>query len=288
MSANETTTATLGTDNQEDTMDSTYISSGVEEEAWLAAYDPSSFPAVAVTADIALFTIRHGRLSVLLIERGGFPYRGAWALPGGFKQSNESIEETARRELGEETAMGLEVRHLEQLATYSTPGRDPRMDVVSVAYVGLVPDLPVPVAGDDASGARWWAVEDLGLGTSDGVALAFDHDLILTDALERVRSKLEYTSLATSFCDATFTLVELRRVYEAVWGEGLHASNFRRKVLSTTGFVDAAPGVAPSGARGGRPAELYKRGTATLLHPAMLRPGTARGVAAEEVEDGGL
>jgi 8-oxo-dGTP diphosphatase len=265
-----------------------YVSSGPEEDAFLAAYDPSGFPSIAVTADIALFTIRHGRLSVLLVERGGFPYRGAWALPGGFKQTDESIETTARRELSEETALGLEVAHLEQLATYATPGRDPRMDVVSVAYVGLVPDLPNPVAGDDASGARWWALDDLALGTPEGVALAFDHAEILADALERVRSKLEYTSLATSFCDATFTLVELRRVYEAVWGEEVHAPNFRRKVLSTTGFVDAVEAVAPSGARGGRPAELYKRGSAALLHPAMLRPGTARGVVAEDTEDGGL
>ncbi len=147
------------------------------------------------------------------------------------------------------------------------------MRVVSVAYLGFTAhhDL-VPVAGSDAANARLWAVDDLaiaGIGSDDGVPLAFDHARIVADGIERARAKLEYTTLATAFVDAPFTLGELRRVYEAVWGEPLHEGNFRRKVLSTPGFVEPTGETAPTD---GRPAQLYRRGPATALHPAILRP----------------
>lgn len=247
-----------------------YRPSGAEEKRWLADYDTSRYPAVAVTADVVLLTIRAGRLSILLIERGSFPYRGAWALPGGFVGEREDAEAAARRELAEETGVGDFPGHLEQLRTYSAPDRDPRMRIVSVAHVGFMPDLPAPAAGSDAANARWWAVEDLA--TDDGPQLAFDHAAIIDDGIERARAKLEYTPLATSFTEEPFTLVELRRVYEAVWGVELHVGNFRRKVLSTPGFVERVPGAAAAEGTRGRPAALYRRGAATILHPAMLRP----------------
>src|SRR3954463_1610507 len=114
------------------------------------------------------------------------------------------------------------------------------MRVVSVAYLGLVPSLPTPVGGSDAADARFWPVDDLAAvasGSSDGPELAFDHATIVADAVERARSKLEYTSLATGFVEEPFTIADLRRVYEAVWSVELHPANFRRKVLSTPGFV---------------------------------------------------
>ena len=225
-------------------------------------------PPVAVTVDVVLLTIRGGRLSVLLIERGAEPFLGAWALPGGFVEPDEDLEAAAARELVEETGVESFKGHLEQLRTYGAPGRDPRGRVVSVAYVGLVPDLPAPAAGSDAAAARWWAVEDLG-----EAPLAFDHATIVADGTERARSKLEYTSLAASFTEEPFTLSELRRIYEAVWGVALHAPNFRRKVLSTPGFVEPIGEKRTARDGVGRPAELYRRGAATLLHPAMLRPG---------------
>lgn len=247
------------------------------EAAFLASYDPARYPATAVCVDVVLLTVRRGRLSVLLVQRASHPFRGRWALPGGFVEPDEDLEDAARRELAEETgvrlARGEEVAalgHLEQLRTYGTPGRDPRMRIVSVAYVGFTAHAPV-TAASDAADARYWAVDDLaipGIGTDDGVALAFDHAKIVADGVERARAKLEYTTLATAFLDEHFTLGELRRVYEAVWGESLHEGNFRRKVLSTPGFVEPTGETAPTD---GRPAALYRRGGATRLHPPILR-----------------
>lgn len=301
-------------------------------------YDPHEYPPFAVTSDIAVFTVRNGRLHVLLVERGEEPFRGRWALPGGFVQPDEDARAAAYRELYEETGIGLDIPadrlgersanmlrearlaaggnpddlvtllggngfkaavnraaelgpsafgsridkmgesmfltvtaiplnhvrgaqdnliHLEQLATYSAPERDPRMRVVTVAHVALVPDLPEPSAGDDAAGARLWAVEDL-----DPDDLAFDHATILDDALARVRSKLEYTTLATQFLDETFTIGELYRVYAAVWGEAPDLSNFRRKVFSVPGFVERVGTGSPA---------LYRAGGAEAIEPPLVR-----------------
>lgn len=184
------------------------------------------------------------------MERGGEPYKGRWALPGGFVLPRESAEVAARRELAEETGLTrhtVRALHLEQLRTYSDPDRDPRMRVVSVAYAALIPDLPEPRGGGDAAHARWWDAGSTG-------PLAFDHDRILADAHERIGAKLEYSCLATAFCPAEFTLGELQQVYETVWGVGLDRPNFRRKVLTTPGFVQAVEGPPRrTGGRGNRP-----------------------------------
>ncbi len=178
----------------------------------------------------------------------------------------EDLESAARRELSEETGVAVFEGHLEQLRTYATPGRDPRGRVASVAYLALVPDLPTPVAGSDAVCAAWFPVAEL----PGEPGLAFDHSFIVADGIERARSKLEYTTLATAFVPEPFTLGDLRLVYEAVWAVDLDVANFRRKVLSTEGFV-VDTGERVSVGRG-RPAARYRRGPATALHPAMLRP----------------
>lgn len=145
------------------------------------------------------------------------------------------------------------------------------MRVVSVAYLVLAPDLPTPRAGGDASSARWAPVgELLGENPADGVPLAFDHGLILADGVERARSKIEYSSLATAFCPTEFTVGELRRVYEAVWGVVLDPRNFHRKVTGTPGFLLPSGGTTTR--QGGRPAQLFTAGGATVLNPPMLRP----------------
>jgi len=230
------------------------------------AYDKYAFEPFAVTADLAVLTIRAGALHVLLVERGQEPYAGHWALPGGFVQPDESAETAARRELAEETGLSdVSGLHLEQLRTYSEPDRDPRMRVVTVAFAALLPDPPEPSAGSDAAQARWLPYDALG-------PLAFDHDRILADAHERVGAKLEYSSLATAFCPPEFTLGELQQVYETVWGAELDRPNFRRKVLATPGFVEPVPGGAKLTGGRGKPAALYRAGTATALYPPLLRP----------------
>ena len=238
-----------------------------EEQRFLDSYDAAAFPAIAVTVDVVLLTIRHGVLSVLLVRRGGPPFRGRWALPGGFVQPGEDLDTAARRELAEETGVSVSTVHLEQLRTYGHPDRDPRMRVVSVAHLGLMPDLPRPGAGTDAADARFWPVDDLA--APDGPDLAFDHDVIVTDAVERARSMLETTNVATSFVEEPFTIADLRRVYESVWGTALHPANFRRKVLSVPHLV------VPTGeerATGRGWTALYRVGTARALRPPMLRP----------------
>lgn len=222
---------------------------------------------ISLTVDVVMLTIRDGELCVLLIERGREPFKGRWALPGGFVDPGEDLDEAAARELAEETGVERFAGYLEQLRTYGAPGRDPRGRVVSVAHLAFAPDLPSPHAGDDAAAARWWPVEEL---EADPSILAFDHAHILADGVERARAKLEYTTLATSFVQAPFTLGELRAVYEAAWGVDLDVPNFRRKVLSTPGFV-IDTGERISVGRG-KPAALYRPGPATDLHPAMLRP----------------
>jgi 8-oxo-dGTP diphosphatase len=136
-----------------------------------------------------------------------------------------------------------------------------------IAYLALTPTTEDP---PEDRPARLFAIDELG--TADGPRFAYDHDRIVPDALERARSKLEYTALATAFVAEPFTLGELRQVYETVWGVPLDAANFRRKVVSTRDFVVPIEGLAPPGPGGGRPAKRYRRGSAQRLHPAMLRP----------------
>jgi 8-oxo-dGTP diphosphatase len=216
-----------------------------------------------LAVDIAILTVRENRLHALVVERANEPFRGQAALPGGFLRAGEDLREAAERELAEETDLDGAALHLEQLATYGAPDRDPRGRVVSVAHLAIAPDLPIPTAGSDASSARWAPVDAV-RGT-----LAFDHDQILDDAVERARTRLEFTTLATAFCGHTFTIGELRNVYEVVWDMPLDPRNFSRKVVHTEGFV------RPTGAKRipetGRPAALYQRGPARILNPPLMR-----------------
>lgn len=229
---------------------------------------PASLMAAAV--DLVIFTVRDGRLQVLLIERGNTPYRGHAALPGGFVRDGETLDAAARRELREETGIVGDNLHLEQLRAYGELDRDPRGRVITIAYLALGPDLPTPEAGTDASAVHWTPVSSILHGR---VALAFDHEEILRDGLERARSHLEHTTIATAFCREPFTIADLRQIYEAVWDVALDPSNFRRKVMKTEGFV------VPIGERRlpdvGRPAALFRRGLAETLTPPLTRSSTA-------------
>jgi 8-oxo-dGTP diphosphatase len=175
-----------------------------------------------VTVDIVIFTLREGSLQVLLVKRGVPPFEGQYAIPGGFIREDESLEEAALRELHEET--GVRNVFLEQLYTFGDPKRDPRGRVITVAYYALITsDKLSLVAGADAAEAQWFP--------ASGVPpLAFDHKSILDYALERLRNKLEYTTVGFQLLPEKFTLGELQAVYETILGRPLDKRNFRRKL----------------------------------------------------------
>jgi len=200
--------------------------------------------------DVVVFTVERAadgmRLKVLLVERGGEPYRGSWALPGGFVHEHEDLPHAAERELHEET--GLTGVYIEQVAAVGTPGRDPRGHTVTVVYVALVPADRHPLhAAGDAAAARWFEVGQL-------PPLAFDHGRLLDAAHDHLRRRLGETPAAFELLPGAFTLSELQSLCEVILGRRLDRRNFRRK-LRDGGFVAPA-----KGRREGRhrPAQLYR------------------------------
>ena len=245
-----------------------------------------------MTVDVVILTMVDGRLHVLLVRRHADPYAGAWALPGGFKRPDETLDQAAEREFREETGVTAP-KHLAQFRSYGDPGRDPRTNVVTVAYLAVASELGEIIAGTDADEARLWpvavAVEELDL--------AFDHGRILADAIEQAADKLEQTDIATAFVGPTFTLSELQGVYEGLWGVEIDAANFRRSLSSpptrSTGglygsrvshdapdesptYVEATGERAEPGPRGGRPPELFRAGPAWKGQPPLRRPRRAK------------
>jgi 8-oxo-dGTP diphosphatase len=205
------------------------------------------YPHPAVTTDIVIFTIRHDELKVLLINRGLPPYQGMWALPGGFIDVDESLDEGARRELEEET--GISDVYLEQLYTFGEPDRDPRERVITVAYYALVPTDEIDIkAGSDAEGVSWIGMQDL-------PELAFDHQDILDMAYERLSAKLDYSTIAFQFMPRDFTLSELQHVYEVILREPMDKRNFRKRILGLD-LIEETGKDKRDGAH--RPARLYR------------------------------
>ncbi len=191
-----------------------------------------------------LFTARRGVLEVLLVRRARPPFRGRWALPGGFVEPDEALDEAARRELEEET--GICGVYLEQLYTFGDPGRDPRGRAVTVAYWALVREAE-PRPASDAAEAAWFPADR-------PPPLAFDHAGILRTALRRLRAKLSYTTVGFQLLPERFTLSDLQGLYETILGRRLDKRNFRRKVLSL-GLLESLKSVRAEGAH--RPARLY-------------------------------
>jgi len=198
-----------------------------------------------VTVDVVIFTIQDGVLKVLLIKRAIPPFVAQAAIPGGFVLEHEDLDKAALRELKEET--GLSDVYLEQLYSFGKPDRDPRGRVITVAYFALISPDQKLTAGSDAATAAWYPIDQL-------PPLAFDHATILNYALERLRNKLEYTTVGFQLLPEKFTLTELQEVYEAILGKKLDKRNFRRK-MSILGILKPLR----EHRRGGqRPAQLYR------------------------------
>lgn len=245
---------------------------GLTEKEFLKAYVPGDYDRPSVTVDMILFTIDEvetdirknpeKELKVLLVKRGDHPYMNHWAIPGGFVGIDEDIEDAAYRELSEETNLKEDI-YLEQLYTFGAPKRDPRMRVISVAYMALTKkdNIKKTMSGDDASDALWFKVtkevvdknrfslilsndeKDISIvydfSKEDGKwignsltedKLAFDHAMILNTAIDRMRNKVFYTNIAFNLLPEEFTLSELRKVYEVILGKELEQSNFRKKI----------------------------------------------------------
>ena len=253
------------------------------------SYDAEAFPRFGVTVDLTVFTVKDDALHLLLVRRAKEPYEGMWALPGGFvrAEADANLDRAAQRELREETGLGFHAQasaaegeiHLEQLRAYWRQRRDPRpgIEVATVAFIAIGPDLPEPTPGGDAHEAAWRPVIDV---LAERVALAFDHQQIVRDAVTEVRRRLEDTLLAAEFVPREFTLAELRHVYEVIWGEPVDKRNFYRKMKSLERFIRPT-GRLTSG-RQGRPAELFVRTPAELAPGPILRSGRSADTAPDD------
>ncbi|MEZ4240861.1 MAG: NUDIX domain-containing protein [Myxococcota bacterium] len=232
-----------------------------DEAEFLRSYDPGAFERPSVAVDTVVLCVDDQRLKVVLSRRRDHPYLGAWALPGTFVRIDEPLEDAVVRSLSDKA--GLRLDHLEQLYTFGAPGRDPRLRVISVAWLAVVrpgnlPALPDGVVlGDVHVG---WEGEAGGPASASGpggagLPLAFDHADILGTAVQRVRGKLGYTDLGFAFLAPTFTLRDVRLVWETLLGRALNKDSFRRTVLTRHPLIDTGERQSDVGHR---PAALYR------------------------------
>ena len=230
-----------------------------------------AFP-VAVAVDVVITAIAHGDLRVLLGQRRKSPYRGRWALPGGAVGERESLEAAAGRLFTEFTGLPAP-RHLEQVGAYGSPDRDPERRVVSIAFWAVAwppPDEELLAGWDEQVGAGYREMVPAPEIESGRIELAFDHQGIVGDALELLRSSLESRAIAGHFCPPEFTISQLREVYEAAWGTQLDPGNFQRKARRERLARRVAPDRRASGRRG-RPAQLWQKPPSALAEPDVLR-----------------
>ena len=202
----------------------------------------------AVTTDCVIFTYEDWKLKVLLVKRGGEPYKGKWALPGGFLRNDETAKEGALRELREET--GLEASAVGELGVFSDPSRDPRERVITIAFYALVKPSEVE-GGDDADEAAWFSIDEL-------PELAFDHADIINAALERLRRDIHFEPIGFDLLDDEFTIPDLQRLYEIILGVKFDRRNFQRKILSSGILEEAEDPVEFSSAEPEPPAMAMK------------------------------
>ncbi len=214
----------------------------IKEKEFLNNYDSTKYEKPSVTADIVIFTIdKENDLNILLIKRKNYPYKDKWAIPGGFVDINESVDDAARRELKEET--GLDNIKIEQFYTFGNVKRDPRMRVITVAYFATVPKGQLKIkAGDDAKDAVLFKIKNktlINTSTKEMLSfddLAFDHKDIITIALQRLKNRIDYTDDILYFLNNQFTLYEAKKVAEIFKQTKLDANNFRREFLKRFGL----------------------------------------------------
>lgn len=202
---------------------------------------------IKLSVDAVVFGYEKGEISVLLIKRKYEPFKGKWAIPGGFVLNDESLEEAVERELQEET--GVEINYLEQLYTFGKPSRDARGRVVSVAYFGLVrPNTFKIVASTDAEEVSWFNINEL-------PKLAFDHKEILKIAIERLQGKITYEPIGFELLDKKFPFSDLEKLYTTLLGREIDRRNFRKKIIGLN-VLDELDEKVSKGS--GRPANLFQ------------------------------
>lgn len=221
------------------------------EKEFLQQYNIHDYDLPLVSVDIAVFTLLDGKLHALLVERGDFPQKGRWALPGGFidQQQDKVLHDTALRRLSDKT--GVKVPHLEQIETIGGAKRDPRGWSVTVLYMALIPFAPTQAFIDSVADARWWPYD-----AALQQTLAFDHAHLLEKARERLKNKAAYTLLPIHILNAPFTLTQLQKAFEELLEKPLEKKSFRRRIASADLLEEVGEGL-PEGGRG-RMATLYR------------------------------
>ncbi|NIB43606.1 NUDIX hydrolase [Pseudomaricurvus alkylphenolicus] len=221
------------------------------EKAFLESYDIHDFDVPLTSVDMAIFTVRSEKLQVLLVKRAQHPALGQWALPGGFidLKLDKTLMDTAKRKLYEKT--GVRIPYLEQVETFGSQGRDPRGWSVTISYLALIPSDHITLGKDDSSEQVAWVPVDE---AEDQYPLAFDHNRILEACHQRLRSKVQYTSLPVNLLPNEFTLTELQQTFELVLGNTVEKKSFRRRILDAD--ILEATGNMKTGSN--RPAKLYR------------------------------
>ena len=198
----------------------------VSEKEYLQNYNKNDYERPSVAVDLLVFTIKDDRLKIVLIEREEYPFKNKLSLPGVFVGMQETLEEAAARGIAEET--GLEDIYFEQLYTWGEVSRDPRMRIISVSYLSLVPGEQIKlIAGKRTVSAKLYDVDEI---LASDLELAFDHKKILSYGRERIKNKVEYSQIAFELLPEEFTLPELQKVYEILLNKPLYKAGFRRKV----------------------------------------------------------
>jgi len=215
---------------------------------YISVLNTHSMPqSIQLSVDAVVFGYESGTISVLLIKRKYEPFKGKWAIPGGFVLEEESLEEAVARELKEET--GIAINYLEQLYTFGQPKRDPRSRVVSVAYFGLIkPSAFKILAATDAEEVQWFKITEL-------PSLSFDHEAILQMAITRLQGKITYEPIGFELLDTKFPFSDLEKLYATLLGRAIDRRNFRKKMLSLN-ILDELDEKVSKGS--GRPANLFK------------------------------